>query len=84
LLDEITSALDIEQIERILEYLLHLKGRGVGVFLITHLLGFARRAADQILFINEGRIEEQGSAAILKQPKSERLQKFLKTVEAAS
>jgi len=84
LLDEITSALDVEQIERILDYLLHLRKEGVGVFLITHLLGFARRAADQILFTNGGQIEEQGGPEILIHPKSPRLQQFLKTVEAAS
>ncbi len=84
LLDEITSALDVEQIERILDYLLHLKSQGVGVFLITHLIGFARRAADQILFMNNGRIEEHGGPEIITAPKSPRLQNFLKTIEAAS
>jgi glutamine transport system ATP-binding protein len=84
LLDEITSALDVEQIERILDYLLHLKSQGVGVFLITHLIGFARRAADQILFMNNGRIEEQGGPEIITAPRSPRLQRFLKTIEAAS
>ncbi len=84
LLDEITSALDVEQIEGILEYLLHLKSQNVGVFLITHLIGFARRAADQILFINNGIIEEKGGPEILLSPQSVRLQKFLRTIEAAS
>jgi ABC-type polar amino acid transport system ATPase subunit len=84
LLDEITSALDVEQIERILEYLLHLKSQGVGVFLITHLIGFARRAANQVLFMNQGKIEEQGGPEIIRTPQSSRLQQFLKTIEAAS
>lgn len=84
LLDEITSALDVEQIERILDYLLHLKSQNVGVFLITHLIGFARRASNQILFMNNGKIEEQGGPETILLPQSPRLQQFLRTIEAAS
>lgn len=77
LLDEITSALDVEQSARILTKLTHLKERGIGVFLITHHLGFARQAADQIVFMDEGKIAEQGMSDILSHPKTDRLREFL-------
>ncbi len=84
LMDEITAALDIEQTARILTKLEHLKERDIGVFLITHQIGFARRAADQILFMDEGKIVEQGGPAILSKPKTERFQEFLSLVELAA
>ncbi len=84
LLDEITSALDVEQITKILGYLKHLRGKDIGIFLITHLLGFARHAADQVLFMDDGRIAEQGGPEILKTPQSERLAQFLSVIAAAS
>ena len=84
LLDEITSSLDVEQIEKILSYLQMLRAEGMGVFLITHLLGFARRAADKIVFVDGGKVQEQGGPEILENPQSPRLKKFLATVEAAS
>ncbi|HEY1095723.1 MAG TPA: ATP-binding cassette domain-containing protein [Alphaproteobacteria bacterium] len=84
LLDEITSALDVEQVAKVLEYLQGVRDQGIGVFVITHLLGFARRAADQVVFLNEGKIEEVGGPEILTTPKSPRLQQFVKLIEAAS
>ncbi len=84
LLDEITSALDVEQTARILTKLTHLKERDIGVFLITHHIGFARRAADQIIFMNDGVIEEKGGPEILEAPKSERLRQFLSLTELAA
>lgn len=83
LLDEITSALDVEQTARILTKLTHLKERGIGVFLITHAIGFAARAADQVVFMAGGKVAESGPAQILKKPESARLAEFLSTVEAA-
>ncbi len=81
LLDEITSALDIEQTARILTKLTHLKERKIGVFLITHALGFAESAADQIIFMDQGKVVESGSAKILSAPKTERLKQFLSLVK---
>ena len=83
-LDEITSALDVEQVAKVLEELQKLRDAGIGIFIITHLLGFARRASDQILFLNEGKIEESGGPEILVTPKSERLKNFVQLIEAAS
>lgn len=81
LLDEITSALDVEQTARILTKLGHLKERNIGIFLITHQIGFARRMADQVVFMDSGVIAEKGDPDILFHPKTARLQQFLSTVE---
>ncbi|MDB5477624.1 MAG: peptide transporter ATP-binding protein [Alphaproteobacteria bacterium] len=83
-LDEITSALDVEQVAKVLEYLQKLRDTGIGIFIITHLLGFARRASDQILFLNDGKIEESGGPEILVNPQSVRLKNFVQLIEAAS
>ncbi|MBM3603147.1 MAG: amino acid ABC transporter ATP-binding protein, partial [Alphaproteobacteria bacterium] len=77
LLDEVTSALDVEQITRVHGYLAQLRQRGMGLFIITHLLGFARQTADQVVFMEKGRIAERGDVSILTRPQSPRLQQFL-------
>jgi len=84
LLDEITSALDVEQIAKILTYLKGLRGKNIGIFLITHLLGFARHAADNVVFMSGGEVTESGGPEILKDPKTERLFQFLSVIAAAS
>lgn len=84
LLDEITSALDVEHVGRLLAHLKTMRDRGTGILLITHLIGFARRAADQVLFMDDGRIIESGGAEILVSPRSERMAKFLSLVDSAS
>jgi len=82
LLDEVTSALDVEQITRVLDYLAQLRQRGMGLFIITHLLGFARQTADQVVFMAKGSIVERGDVSILTNPQSQRLQQFL-AIESA-
>lgn len=84
LLDEITSALDVEQIAKILSYLKGLRGKDIGIFIITHLLGFARHAADRVFFMADGVIAESGSPDILRNPQTERLGQFLSVIAAAS
>lgn len=84
LLDEITSALDVEQTARILTKLAHLKERGIGIFLITHHLAFARKAADQVVFMDEGVIIEAGPPSILANPSSPRLRNFMSMIELAA
>lgn len=84
LLDEITSALDVQQTARILEILPDLKSRGIGILLITHALNFAQKAADQVLFMQDGRILESGAAGLLQKPKTKELQIFLKDAKLAS
>lgn len=83
LMDEVTSALDIEQVSNILNFLPRLKERGIGVLLITHALNFARRAADNVLFMDHGKIVERGSVELLNNPQTPRLRQFLSLVEAA-
>lgn len=77
LMDEITAALDIEQTARILTKLEHLKERGIGVFIITHQIGFARRAADSVVFMDGGMVVESGAPQILTHPSTTRLKEFL-------
>lgn len=84
LMDEVTSALDIEQVSNILNFLPRLKERGIGVLLITHALNFARRAADSILFMDQGTIVERGTVDLLNNPQTPRLQQFLSLVKEAS
>jgi len=84
LLDEITSALDVEHVSRMLAHLKTLREQGTGIMLVTHLIGFAKRAADQVLFMEHGAITEAGGPEILSSPKSSRLASFLSLVDAAS
>jgi len=83
LCDEITSALDVEAIGRVLECLKIVKEQNVGILLITHQLGFARRSCDQVVFMDGGTVVEQGGRERLIQPLTDRFQQFLKLVEAA-
>lgn len=84
LLDEITSALDVEHVSKLLSHLKALRSEGMGILLITHLIGFAKRAADQILFMEDGEIKESGGRELLANPQTVRLSKFLSLIETAS
>ncbi|MFZ2886459.1 MAG: ATP-binding cassette domain-containing protein [Minisyncoccia bacterium] len=78
LLDEVTSALDIEQIELVMKYLMTLKNRGVGILLVTHLLHFAEQVSDRIVFMDKGTIIESGGKDLLTNPQRHRTKDFLK------
>jgi ABC-type polar amino acid transport system ATPase subunit len=84
LLDEITSSLDVEQIAIILSYLKRLADRGIGILLVTHLLNFARQAADKVIFLDGGQVIESGTKDVLEKPRQERVKKFLSMIEAAT
>ncbi len=84
LLDEITSALDIEQVEIVLNYLATLKEKGVGILLVSHALHFAENVSDKIIFLDQGSILETGGKEVLQNPKHPRVQKFLSAVKLAS
>jgi polar amino acid transport system ATP-binding protein len=84
LLDEITSALDVEQVSAILSHLQTLRDNGIGILAITHLIGFAHRAADRIYFLDDGKIIEEGGTELLDSPKHERVQRFLSVIESAT
>lgn len=77
-LDEVTSALDIEQVEALAIYLQKLKTRGMGIVVVTHLIHFAQRISDNIIFMDKGRIIERGGSELLSNPKQPRTQEFLK------
>ncbi|MBI3408802.1 MAG: amino acid ABC transporter ATP-binding protein [Planctomycetes bacterium] len=81
LCDEITSALDPELKSEVLNDLQELKGQGLTLILVTHEIGFARRATDRVVVLCDGRILEDGSPAeVLDNPRSERLRAFLQRV----
>lgn len=83
LCDEITSALDPELKNEVLSVLEDLKRDGLTLILVTHEIGFARRAADRVVMLCDGKILEEGPPAqVLDQPKSERLGLFLRRVMA--
>ncbi|MGE3769536.1 MAG: ATP-binding cassette domain-containing protein [Bdellovibrionales bacterium] len=83
LCDEITSALDVEQISKVLDCLKIVKEQNVGILLITHQLGFARRSCDHVVFMDGGTVVEAGGRERLIQPLTDRFAQFLKMVEAA-
>ena len=81
LFDEPTSALDPEMVGEVLEVMKDLAHEGMTMVVVTHEMGFAREVADRVMFMDGGYIEEEGTPAqIFQQPKSERLQQFLKSV----
>lgn len=77
LLDEITSALDLEQVKILSELLLDLKEKGTGILLVTHMINLAKNIADDVYFLDNGEMIEHGKTEILTTPKTERLNKFL-------
>jgi ABC-type polar amino acid transport system ATPase subunit len=81
LCDEITSALDPELKGEVLDVLVDLKKDGLTIILVTHEIGFARRAADQVVVLCDGKILEEGPPhAVLDAPRTERMRTFLERV----
>jgi len=79
LLDEPTSALDPEYTSEVLDMVAELRDGGQNLVIVTHEMGFARRACDQAAFLSGGRIIESGSSdAMFTQPRTDELQRFLK------
>jgi len=78
LLDEITSALDIEQIERVAALLEKLRASGLGILLVSHLINFAKRTSDQIVFMDGGVVIERGGKEFVSSPQKQRTQEFLR------
>ena len=77
LLDEITSALDVEMEISLANILIALKNAGAGILLVTHMIGLAKKVSDNFYFMDKGRIVDQGDISILSNPQTERLSKFL-------
>ncbi len=78
LFDEPTSALDPELVGEVLRVMQDLAKEGRTMVVVTHEMGFAREVSNHVIFLHQGRIEEQGNPRdVLAQPKSERLAQFL-------
>ena len=81
LFDEPTSALDPEMVGEVLEVMKELASEGITMVVVTHEMGFAREVGSRILFMDEGKIVEQGTPAeVFDNPKHPRLQEFLSKV----
>jgi polar amino acid transport system ATP-binding protein len=79
LLDEVTSALDPELVGEVLAAVRDLKADGMTMLIATHEMSFAREVADQVCFLHEGRIVEQGPPErVLEAPEREETQRFLR------
>ncbi len=84
LLDEITSALDPELVGEVLELVRELADGGATILMATHEMGFARRVADQVCFLDGGRLLESGPPEqVLGDPVAGRTREFLSRVIAA-
>jgi polar amino acid transport system ATP-binding protein len=81
LFDEPTSALDPEMVGEVLTVMQTLAEEGMTMVVVTHEIGFARQVADRVLFLDEGRLVEQGSPAeLIDHPREERTRQFLSKV----
>ena len=81
LFDEPTSALDPEMIKEVLDVMVQLAEEGMTMLVVTHEMGFAKTVADQMIFMDEGRIVEQASPTdFFTNPKSERTKLFLSQI----
>lgn len=81
LFDEPTSALDPEMIKEVLDVMLMLAREGITMVIVTHEMGFARAAADEVVFMDYGRIVERNTPeGLFSHPTSERTKLFLSQI----
>ncbi|MEM9585458.1 MAG: amino acid ABC transporter ATP-binding protein [Pseudomonadota bacterium] len=81
LFDEPTSALDPEMISEVLDVMVELAQEGMTMVVVTHEMGFARKVADKMVFMDEGEIVEQAAPeAFFGNPQTERCRKFLSQI----
>src|SRR3954447_16112284 len=81
LLDEVTSALDPELVAEVLTLVGELAREGMTMLLATHEMGFARSVSSKVVFLSEGRIEEEGPPEqIFSEPRSDRTRQFLRSI----
>ncbi|WP_307402280.1 amino acid ABC transporter ATP-binding protein [Desulfofundulus luciae] len=81
LFDEPTSALDPELVGEVLAVMKQLAGEGMTMIVVTHEMGFAREVADRVIFMDEGRIVEEGEPAqVFSRPQKSRTRDFLSRV----
>jgi polar amino acid transport system ATP-binding protein len=82
LFDEVTSALDPELVNEVLNVVKGLADDGMTMLLVTHEMKFAFEVSDRVVFMNQGRIEEEGAPEeLFRAPKSQRLAEFLKNAK---
>jgi polar amino acid transport system ATP-binding protein len=78
LFDEVTSALDPELVQDVLDVMRELANEGMTMLVVTHEMGFAREVANEVIFMDQGVIVEQGPAKqVIDTPKEERTKRFL-------
>ncbi|WP_428095608.1 amino acid ABC transporter ATP-binding protein [Candidatus Thioglobus sp.] len=78
LFDEPTSALDPEMISEVLDVMIELAKDGITMVCVTHEMGFAKKVADRVIFMDEGQVVEQNTPKMFfENPESDRLQLFL-------
>jgi len=81
LFDEPTSALDPEMINEVLEVMIDLAKQGITMLCVTHEMGFARQAADRVIFMDQGQIvEENTPIEFFNHPKTDRAKDFLSKI----
>ena len=81
LFDEPTSALDPEMVGEVLQVISDLAAEGITMVVVTHEMGFARKVANRVLFMDGGRIAEQGTPEeIFEHPQNPRTKEFLSKV----
>ena len=81
LFDEVTSALDPELVREVLDAMKQLVREGMTMIIVTHEMGFAREVAHRVVFMDEGRIVEEGTAQdVFDRPSNPRLQAFLSKI----
>jgi polar amino acid transport system ATP-binding protein len=80
LFDEATSALDPELVSGILAIMRDLARAGMTMLVVTHEMGFAMEVADRVVFMDDGRIVEEGTPAAFRSPRHERARAFLRSI----
>jgi polar amino acid transport system ATP-binding protein len=82
LFDEVTSALDPELVNEVLNVIKSLAADGMTMLLVTHEMKFAYEVSRRVVFMNQGKIEEQGAPEdVFRNPQSKRLAEFLKNAK---
>lgn len=81
LFDEPTSALDPEMVKEVTEVMLDIANRGMTMVVVSHEMSFVKRFASRVIFVEDGKIIEEGSSQdIFDNPKSDRLKEFLSKI----
>jgi ABC-type polar amino acid transport system ATPase subunit len=81
LFDEVTSALDPELVQEVLDVMKRLASEGMTMIVVTHEMGFAREVGDRMIFMDDGRIVEEGDpSTLLSKPQHQRTQAFMSKI----